>query len=364
VKKIKILLIGDTESIYFINLINSLLVNKNLDIHVITFDINKCNIKGIFLHKLHLYKLRKLGYLFTIFRLNKIVKQVNPDLINAHYITSYGFLSAFANFHCKPLILTAWGSDVLETAMSPLFLIRHLIRIFTVNNCTHIIAVSPHISSEIKKLVYNYKVKISNIPFGYSSDIFFTASRTSSPTLNIVATRNLYKVYSISTIVQAIKILRDKNFNFHLHLIGDGPLKRDILSKINQFQLNNFVSFYGSLDQNSLACILRRCDVYVSASLSDGTSASLLEAFASSCFPIVSNINANAQFIKHRVNGLLFKPGDFQKLAQLIFRIDRNSQFFKDTIRFNEDLVSKSYKQDFLSKKIVNQYLEIINGNF
>ncbi|MEZ5608242.1 MAG: glycosyltransferase [Burkholderiaceae bacterium] len=41
------------------------------------------------------------------------VRELAPDIVHAHYITSYGYLAARCGRH--PLVLTAWGSDLLVT---------------------------------------------------------------------------------------------------------------------------------------------------------------------------------------------------------------------------------------------------------
>jgi glycosyltransferase involved in cell wall biosynthesis len=63
---------------------------------------------------------------------------------------------------------------------------------------------------------------------------------------------------------------------------------------------------------------LRAADVYVSASSSDGTSSSLLEAMASGLYPVVSDITANRPWVEHGKNGLLFAVGDAASLAEAL----------------------------------------------
>src|SRR3989344_602684 len=45
--------------------------------------------------------------------IKEIIKEIKPDIIHCHYLTSYGSLGMLSGFH--PLILTAWGSDILIT---------------------------------------------------------------------------------------------------------------------------------------------------------------------------------------------------------------------------------------------------------
>jgi len=44
-------------------------------------------------------------------RVRHIIRRIKPDILHAHYLIDYGFRAACSGFH--PLVLTAWGSDVL-----------------------------------------------------------------------------------------------------------------------------------------------------------------------------------------------------------------------------------------------------------
>ncbi|MEG1555773.1 MAG: glycosyltransferase, partial [Bacteroidales bacterium] len=54
--------------------------------------------------------LGKVLYLGAIGRIKKKIKEFQPDILHAHYASSFGLLGAFTNFH--PYIISVWGSDV------------------------------------------------------------------------------------------------------------------------------------------------------------------------------------------------------------------------------------------------------------
>lgn len=54
----------------------------------------------------------KIKYLFYRSTLRKKIKEFNPDILHAHYATSYGLLGALSNFH--PYIISVWGSDIYD----------------------------------------------------------------------------------------------------------------------------------------------------------------------------------------------------------------------------------------------------------
>ena len=51
--------------------------------------------------------------------LRRIIHDIAPDILHAHFITSYGLLAALSNF--RPLVLTVMGSDLLYARRSRVF---------------------------------------------------------------------------------------------------------------------------------------------------------------------------------------------------------------------------------------------------
>src|ERR1700733_5345932 len=52
----------------------------------------------------------KILYPLAVDEVWQLIKDFKPDIMHAHYASSYGLLGAYSRFH--PYILTTWGSDV------------------------------------------------------------------------------------------------------------------------------------------------------------------------------------------------------------------------------------------------------------
>lgn len=78
------------------------------------------------------------------------------------------------------------------------------------------------------------------------------------------------------------------------------------------------VLFPGLVGFNDLPRYYRSADLYISASHSDGSSISLLEAMACGCPVVVSDIPGNCEWVQPGVNGWLFADGDADALAEAI----------------------------------------------
>ena len=82
--------------------------------------------------------------------------------------------------------------------------------------------------------------------------------------------------------------------------------------------LEEDVRFRGALGEEVIARALRDADVYVSAAPTDGASLGLLEAMATGLLPVVADIPANREWVRHGENGLLFAPGSPDALAEAL----------------------------------------------
>ena len=78
------------------------------------------------------------------------------------------------------------------------------------------------------------------------------------------------------------------------------------------------------LDNDSLPDYYRSADLYVSASHSDGSSVSLLEAMACGVPPLVSDIPGNMEWVTHGRTGWAFADGDVEGLTEGILKAVRN----------------------------------------
>ena len=87
--------------------------DQGIQVHIASFRTE--SIEGVSVHLLPTFGLGRAGYLLAVPTLRRLAKHIQPDIIHAQYVTSYGFLAALAGLH--PLVLTAWGTDVL---ISPL----------------------------------------------------------------------------------------------------------------------------------------------------------------------------------------------------------------------------------------------------
>ncbi len=306
-EKMRILFVANAQSVHMHRWLLALR-DKGHDVHIASFDA--ADIPGITVHRLPTYDLGKAGYFTAIPALRRLAKRLRPHVAHAHYLTSYGFVSAAAGLH--PLVLTAMGSDIFAPPGQSL--LRHLVK-FAVNRADHITVRAEHMVEPVRALCKR-SAPISVIPNGIRVEQYRSQVRpVIVGTPSIISTRAFTPIYDHPTLLRALGKLRDRNIPFQATMAGDGPLRASLQAQADALGLTT-IFFTGALSSQDVAAHLGRSDIYVSSSLSDGNSVSLMEAMASGCLPIVSDIAANRAIIEHGRNGMLFIPGDSDGLAQ------------------------------------------------
>ena len=143
--------------------------------------------------------------------------------------------------------------------------------------------------------------------------------------------------------------------------LGDGSLLSELKQQVNDLSLNEYVGFQGRVQNDELPNVLGQHDVYLSASLWDGTSLSLLEAMATGLFPIVSNIKANSEWLRHGVDGLLYKVGDAEDLANCILQLLREPEIAPKAALRNRELVVAEADRNKNMKRLESIYKNLLN---
>jgi glycosyltransferase involved in cell wall biosynthesis len=299
----------------------------------------------------------KWKYPISMLRAGRLIKKLKPDIIHAHYATSCGLTALVCGFH--PTVVTVHGSDLMTGIQSPIW--RLLLRkIFKFADCVNTV------SHDLEDMATSLGIdpnKIETLTLGIETDKFAFTERPEidpSRALRLVCSRRLEPVFDHPTILGALARLKQKGVEFQMTFLGDGTLLDTLKQNSRKAGFNGSVTFRGQVHNDALPEILSRHDVYLSASLWDGTSLSLLEAMATGLFPIVSNIQANAALLNHNVDGLLHKVGDADDLAKCIMQLYEHPQLAARAARRNREKVIESADRIKNMKRLERMFEELI----
>ncbi len=101
-----------------------------------------------------------------------------------------------------------------------------------------------------------------------------------------------------------------------LMIIGDGPSRPELVELSQKLGISDLVTFVGAVDHNEILDYYACLDVYVTASLSDTNSISMLEGMATGLPVLHINDPLNAGQVQPGVNGFIYK--DAKELYRLL----------------------------------------------
>ncbi|HMA75765.1 MAG TPA: glycosyltransferase [Candidatus Krumholzibacteriaceae bacterium] len=300
-----------------------------------------------------------LGYLSSLGAVKKRLRAFRPDIVNSLYITGYGLIGALCGY--RPLVLSALGSDLLVDYR------KHFIHKLQINYSigkADLITADSEDLSRIAAEAGAMKKNILKIYFGIDKNLFYPSDENTEPSAGngktlIISTRNLYSIYNIDLLIEASpKIL--KEINAYFIICGDGPERENLEKKVDSLGVGGKFTFKGRLSPEKLSEELRKSDIYISTSLSDSTSVSLLEAMASGLTPIVTDLEGNREWIEDGENGMIVPAGSPRILAESVVKTVKDRNFTRKARKINISRIKERGLWEVNMKRVEEEMLRLI----
>ena len=276
--------------------------------------------EGIHFYKLKLHSLLPLNIMNGFISVKRLLKKINPDIFHIHSLGIYG-VGAFAGFH--PLVVTAWGDDVLFVDN---FLFRKRYVQYILDKADCITCDAEHMIEAMANLGADKKV-IRQINFGIDTNEFYPERRNDDlrsklKVFNdpaIISLRNMDPVYDIQSLVRAASLVIKDVPEAKFLIAGTGPEEEKLKSLVKSLGLRDRVYFLGRINNKELRSYLTSMDIYVSTSLSDaGIAASTAEAMACELPVILTDSGENRKWVTDGQNGFIIPVRCPEKLAERI----------------------------------------------
>ncbi len=301
------------------------------------------------------------GFLLSLYVLFKH----RCKLIHVHWAIPTGLIGLWVRKILKqPFMVTLHGSDLRMALEKGGFLKRVFISVC--RNSTHIQCVSEVQKREILALGLPEN-KISVIPMGVDQSFYDSGEErkveAGDRLFTVLSNRNLMPIYNVSLLIRAIPMIIKEEPRTKFIIAGDGSEREALEREARDLTLHQHIKFLGRIPHKEMPLLLAKTDIYVSTSLYDGTSVSLLEAMSAGAFPVVTAIPANREWIEDGKNGFLFPVNDEKILAKKILDAIHDKELIEKAKKLNQSLVKeravwsvcigklKEIYEDQLSKK-------------
>jgi glycosyltransferase involved in cell wall biosynthesis len=300
------------------------------------------------------------GFILTIY----IVFKNKCDVIHAHWAIPTGLIGVWiGSVLKKPVIVTVHGSDLRMALESSNFV--RLLFTYVCKRADHLSCVSEVQKKELERLGVPTE-KVSTIPMGIDAAFLEAgqnrrAGRGTKP-FTILSNRNLLPTYNVSLLIRAIPIVLKEEPDTKFVIAGGGTERKALEREVKSLNINSSVEFLGRVPHEEMPHLLSQADIYVSTSLHDGTSVSLLEAMGSGAFPVVTDIPANREWITNGENGFLVSTVEAVSLANRIIDAIRNRELLQKNRVTNRTIVEQKAVWPVYINRIKNIYGNISNS--
>jgi glycosyltransferase involved in cell wall biosynthesis len=287
------------------------------DVHVISF--RQAEIPGARVHYIDGYeRAGRLRYLLHARRIRRLVRELQPDVLHALHLTSYGFLAAMCNV--RPTLSSVWGTDILEApGWSPLhlFFTRHAL-----SKADHVTATGLHLASATLRYAPRTK-PITVVPYGIDLERFQPAPRTGATAADVVigSVARLSREKGLDVLLSAVAQVIAQGVPARLILAGDGPERTRLEQLAVKLGMAGRVDFRGEVAHDRVPAVLAELDIFALPSRAEGFGVAALEAAAMGLPVVASNVHGLPDVVEDGRSGLLVPPGDADALAGALGRL-------------------------------------------
>lgn len=301
--------------------------DKNFEIHIIS--MLPAEIKDI---KIHLLKSKayanrknnmqynKVAVIFQVMpQIKKLLNQIKPDILHAHFASSYGFFGALSNY--KPFYLSVWGYDTIT--FPEISIIHKTIIKYTLRKADKIFATSEFLAEKTAR--YTNKKQIVT-PFGVNIDNFKPDDKLKSKKFIFGTVKALETKYGIDYLLKAVALIKDKLENWELWIAGTGTKSKELIELSKSLNIQNNVKFLGRVPHDKIPQLLQQMHLFTVTSVWDCESfgVAAVEAEAVELPVIASDLGGLSEVIIDGVTGFHVKPRDINDIAEKILNLYEN----------------------------------------
>lgn len=366
----KICYLANAQSIHTKKWLNYF-AQRGHDVHLISVKKGNGSYLGV---KLYYVKLPNVPFgalpfkffqaLFTLMNIRRLVRKINPDVLHAHFISGPAFFGSLTGF--RPLVLSAWGSDILvgaERSKLRRWIVKYMLKKADLITCD-----AEHMIEAMRRLGANPK-KINIVHFGVDTRKFSPKRRSeklgkktgihNSPT--VISLRNLDPLYDVGSLISSVPLVLKEVPEAKFVIAGKGSQEKMLKDLAKSLGVSESVRFIGFIANDELPQYLVDIDVYVSTSLSDaGLAASTAEAMACGLPVIITDFGDNRKWVEDGVNGFVIPVKDPKSLAEKIVYLLKNEDIRTKFGEVNRKIIEERNDYYKEMEKMESIYKELI----
>jgi len=182
------------------------------------------------------------------------------------------------------------------------------------------------------------------------------------PEIRIVTVSRFVKQKDFKTALYSFNKLVNNNKEkaFKYYLVGYGRVEKNIRSLSKDLKIDDRIELL--INPSNVTEILTGCDIYLSTSLFEGLSNSIMEAMVAGLPIIATDVGDNRFLVRHGFNGFLLPVGDINGIVEKLEFLSESKDL---RIEFGEKsriIIENDFSQERLLKNYINLFAEFQPG--
>jgi len=245
-----------------------------------------------------------------------------------------------------------------------------------IKNAAFVVAISSFGKSQLFRLVHNeYWEKIKVVHCGLEASFYENNGQKyqnnndnndkndNNDNTKIICIGRLCEQKGQVLLLDALNIVKKRNIDFNIKLIGDGEMRPEIENKIDQYKLANNVTITGWMNSVQIKHEIQKSQFTVLPSFAEGLPVVIMESMSLEKPVISTYIAGIPELIENDVNGWMVPAGDTEQLADTIQKVlSKDSNTLKEIGIKAREKVIKRHNIDIEAKKLQSHFLSSINS--
>jgi len=315
---------------------------------------------------------------------SKKASEINADVYEAHLSSGYGLLKALKKQgSSKPFIHTVHGvlADEYQQAKQNGYqsfrgrianqFIRRLAKLEgeTAKNATLIVTISKYSLANMQKYYDVDKAKVRIVPNGVDTEKFKPIENQQATKLQfglddkpiVLFVGSLIPRKGLHFLVEAAKKVVKQQADAKFVIVGDGPLKNQLMSNLDKANLSGNFTFLSGLSEAALVAVYSCADAFVLPSIQEGQGIVLLEAQASAKPVVAFDVGGVNEAVLRGETGLLVNRGNSDELADALLKLLSDKSLRERMGACGRRFVVDNFTWDICAEKMLAVYREALS---
>lgn len=195
------------------------------------------------------------------------------------------------------------------------------------------------------------KNKIIVIPNCFENISPYKEKQTSNQ-IRIITVGRFVPQKDYETAIKSISELTKIHPNIIFEIVGYGELEKDIRNWINIYNIYSNTNIY--INPNNIPELLNQADIYLSTSLFEGTSNSIMEGMNANLPIVATNVGDNDKLVHNNSNGFLCEKLNFKEIASCLEKLVSDIELRKKMGYQSKKLLQSEYSIEKFRQKYIN----------